>query len=310
MDNFSTSLGRMLCGNALDLLPHFPSSIVDLVFTSPPYALVCPKAYGNPEAEAWLEMFRPFAAQIKRVLRPGGSLVVNLGGSWLPGRPERSLYQFELPIMLVREFGFHLCQEFFWFNPSRIPCSYWVNIDRSRMKDAVECLWWLSNKPKPTVDNRRLAVPYGKAQKRDIVKGRKKSISPSGHKIGHYMAKDNGGGIPPNLLAVPSAGDHAYIAACRRRGITPHPARFPLELPEYFQRFLTDPGDLVLDPFAGSCVTAEAAEKLGRRWLCIEQSEEYLEGGTLRFRENYKRAESRPGKYELLNPRWYWEGEG
>ena len=65
-----------------------------------------------------------------------------------------------------------------------------------------------------------------------------------------------------------------------------HPARFPKELPEYFIRLLTDPGDMVLDPFAGSCVTGAVAERLGRRWTCCELDEDYLKGAMARFQSN------------------------
>jgi len=63
----------------------------------------------------------------------------------------------------------------------------------------------------------------------------------------------------------------------------PHPARFPHGLPEFFIKFLTDPGDLVIDPFAGSNITGEVAERLQRRWLAFEIVEEYLEASKFRF---------------------------
>jgi site-specific DNA-methyltransferase (cytosine-N4-specific) len=74
-----------------------------------------------------------------------------------------------------------------------------------------------------------------------------------------------------------------YQEYCRANGIDIHPARFPALLPEYFIRFLTDPGDLVVDPFGGSCVTGMVAEALGRKWACIELSSEYIRGGIGRF---------------------------
>lgn len=48
---------------------------------------------------------------------------------------------------------------------------------------------------------------------------------------------------------------------------------------------LTDPGDFVLDPFGGSCVTGEACEKLGRAWACCDLVEEYLNGAMGRFQQ-------------------------
>ena len=107
---------------------------------------------------------------------------------------------------------------------------------------------------------------------------------PSGHVISDKFRKDNGGSVPPNLLAVANTESNGrYQDYCREKGFDIHPARFPAQLPEYFIRMLTDPGDLVVDPFAGSCVTGAVAETLGRRWACAELSEEYLNGALARF---------------------------
>lgn len=59
--------------------------------------------------------------------------------------------------------------------------------------------------------------------------------------------------------------------------------RFPHGLPEFFIKFLTEPGDLVVDPFAGSNITGEVAERLERHWLAFEMIEEYLEASKFRF---------------------------
>jgi site-specific DNA-methyltransferase (cytosine-N4-specific) len=154
-----------------------------------------------------------------------------------------------------------------------------------RVKSAVNCVWWLSKSPRPKADNRRVLTPYGAKMRADISRGaRKAQKSPSGHSVGPSFCRDNGGAIPPNLLQL--AGREAnreYLTRCRDAGLSPHPARFPIGLPEFFIKFLTDPGDLVLDPFAGSCVTGEAAEKLGRKWICIERVADYLAGARFRF---------------------------
>jgi site-specific DNA-methyltransferase (cytosine-N4-specific) len=54
-------------------------------------------------------------------------------------------------------------------------------------------------------------------------------------------------------------------------------------VPEFFIRFLTEPRQLVVDPFAGSNVTGHVAEGLGRRWLSIEINADYVAGSRLRF---------------------------
>jgi site-specific DNA-methyltransferase (cytosine-N4-specific) len=286
-ETFHTQLGSMVLADSREYLQTLPPGSVDLVMTSPPFALVIAKAYGNPDQDAYLAWFRPFACEIRRVLKESGSLVMDVGGAWRRGKPVRSLYHLELPLMLTRELGFHLAQEFYWFNPCTVPGpAQWVNIRRERVKCAVNCVWWLSKTPWPKADNRRVLTPYGGKMRASIARGtRKARKSPSGHTVGPSFCRDNGGAIPSNLLHLPGneAGSD-YLKRCRAVGIEPHPARFPARLPEFFIKFLTDPGDLIVDPFAGSCVTGRVAEDLGRRWICVERVSEYLAGAKMRFK--------------------------
>ena len=281
-----TRLGRMLCGDArCHLMNGAAEQSVDLIMTSPPFGLVRKKTYGNEDAHRYCDWFRPFAEGFRRVLKAGGSLVIDIGGAWKPGTPTRSLYHFELLLMLCEDYGFHLCQEHYWWNPSKLPTpAEWVNVRRVRVKDAVNCVWWLSPTPWPKASNRRVLAPYS-ASMRDLLKhGYEAKLRPSGHQISDKFGKDNGGAVPPNLLAVANTESNGrYQDYCRRNGYPIHPARFPEEVPEYFIRMLTDPGDLVLDPFAGSCVTGAVAEQLGRRWTCCELDEEFLKGAMARF---------------------------
>ena len=280
-----TALGTVLCGDALCHLHHAPAGTVDLAVTSPPFGLVRKKSYGNEDAHRYCDWFRPFAAGLRRVLKESGSLVIDIGGAWKRGTPTRSLYHFELLLMLCEDYGFHLCQEHYWWNPSKLPTpAEWVNIRRVRVKDAVNCVWWLSPTPWPKASNRRVLAPYSESMHGLLKKGYRAKLRPSGHQISTKFAKDNGGSVPPNLLAVANTeSTGSYQSYCRQHGLPVHPARFPKELPEYFIRMLTDPGDMVLDPFAGSCMTGAVAERLGRRWACCELNEDYLKGAMARF---------------------------
>ncbi len=282
----STKHGEILWGDARSFLFNKakPES-VDLIMTSPPFGLVRKKSYGNEDADQYCEWFRPFAEGFKRVLKDSGSLVIDIGGAWIPGQPTRSLYHFKLLIMLVEEYGFHLCQEHYWWNPSKLPTpAEWVNVRRVRVKDAVNCVWWLSKTPYPKANNKRVLQPYSKSMKHLLKNGYVAKLRPSGHDISEKFSKDNGGSVPPNLLAIANTESNGrYQDHCRSENIAIHPARFPAALPEYFMRFLTDPGDYVVDPFGGSCVTGAVAEALERKWTCCELSEEYLLGGKARF---------------------------
>ena len=135
-----------------------------------------------------------------------------------------------------------------------------------------------------------------------------------GHEISTKFGRDNGASIPPNLIAIAHTESNAhYQRYCKEQGIKPHPARFPTELPEYFIRMLTDEGDMVLDPFGGSCVTGEVCERLNRRWVCVEIVEEYLEGAKGRFvRPPAPRTPKGPARssnyYRVPRPDILWDG--
>jgi len=281
-----TSHGRIFLGDSLAMFRDLiKERSVDLIMTSPPFGLVRKKDYGNVDAHEYVDWFKPFAEAFRQALKPRGSLVIDIGGSWIPGQPTRSLYHYELLIMLCREFGFHLAQEFFWWNPARLPTpAEWVTVRRIRVKDAIDCIWWLSPTPWPKASNRRILQPYSDSMRVLLAKGYTPKLRPSGHDISDCFGTDNGAAIPPNLIALAhTESNSTYIRYCTEKGLKPHPARFPVDLPKFFVRMLTDEGDLVVDPFGGSCVTGEAAERLHRSWFCCETVEDYLKGALGRF---------------------------
>lgn len=291
--------GATYVGDAERLMKYIPAQSVNLVLTSPPFALTRKKEYGNEDADQYVEWFMGFAQEFKRILTDDGSLVIDLGGAYLPGVPVRSIYQFELLVRLCREMGFFLAEEFYHYNPARLPApAEWVNVRRIRVKDSVNTVWWLSKSPFPKADNRNVLKSYSESMKSLLRNGYKAKLRPSGHDISDNFSKNNGGAIPPNLLGYGHAGEDLleniielantesnspYITRCKEAGIKPHPARFPIAFAAFFIKFLTNEGDIVLDPFAGSNTTGYVAECLERRWVSIEMREEYLEGAKLRF---------------------------
>ena len=292
---YETPLGAAYQGDSRELLKALPSGSTNLVFTSPPYALHFKKAYGNVSKADYVEWFLDFAREIHRVLADDGSFVLNIGGSWNPGEPTRSLYHFKLMIALVEELGFHLAQECYWYNPAKMPVpAEWVTVRRVRIKDSVEHVWWLSKTPFPKADNRKVLRPYSADMLRLAKRGVKAAVRPSGHNITSSFDKiEAGGSIPSNVLEDQVADEmfiggnnsanDAYTMRCKAEGIKIHPARFPAALPDFFVKLLTDEGDLVIDPFAGSNTAGAVAERLGRRWIGMELSEEYLEASKFRF---------------------------
>ena len=313
-----TPLGQIIRGDSLDVLTRYADASIDLIMTSPPFGLVRKKDYGNVAADEYVEWFEPFAARFKRILKDNGSLVIDIGGTWNKGYPTRNLYHFKLLIMLCEKFGFHLAQDFYWWNPSRLPTpAEWVTVRRVRVKDAINTVWWLSKTPWPKASNLRVLQPYSQAMKHLLKNGYTAKKRPSGHDISEKFRIDNGAAIPPNLIVIPNTESNSfYLRYCEEKGIKPHPARYPAELPEYFIRMLTEAGDLVVDPFAGSCVTGEVCERTERRWACIELLDEYCEAALGRFvrdpQETAKPAtnpDAPANYYRVPRPGILWNGD-
>jgi len=292
---YSTTLGDAYLADSLALLKALPDDSIGVVLTSPPYALHFKKEYGNANKSDYVDWFCTFAREMFRVLAPDGSLVLNIGGSYNPGVPTRSLYHFKLLIELVETIGFHLAQECFWYNPAKMPMpAEWVTVRRIRLRDSVEYVWWLSKTPWPKANNRTVLKPYSKDMERLNKKGIRRTVRPSGHNIkSSFSGVDAGGSIPPNVIEdeLPAdllkvgnnAANDSYTTRCKSAGLKIHPARFPAALPEFFLKLLTEDGDIVLDPFAGSNTTGAVAESLGLRWIAVELVESYLEASRFRF---------------------------
>lgn len=288
---YSTSLGVQIAGDSRAVLKGVPDNTVDLVLTSPPFALLRQKSYGNEEQEAYVGWLREFAVEVLRVLRPTGSFVLDLGGAYQRGRPVRSLYAFRVLLDLCDNVGFRLAEEFYWHNPAKLPSPIeWVNKRKIRAKDTVDTVWWLSKSDFPKSDVRNVLVPYSERMKallKDPAGFYTPKLRPSGHDIGEGFGNgDNGGAIPPNLLTVPNTESNSfYLRACKQLGRPAHPARFPLAIPRFFIDMLTEPGDTVLDIFSGSNATGRAAEERGRHWVAIDLDRSYAALSSVRFME-------------------------
>jgi predicted outer membrane repeat protein len=285
---YTTPNGAAYCGDSLDILPAFPDDSINLVITSPPFALLREKEYGNQNQQAYVDWLLPFAKLIFQKLCDDGSFVLDLGGAYNRGFPTRSLYNFRVLLILCDEVGFHLAEDFYWYNPSKLPSPIeWVNKRKIRAKDSVNTVWWFSKSEYPKADVSKVLVDYSERMKKLLDNPEKfytPKERPSGHQISKNFATDNGGAIPSNLLTIPNTDSNSpYLAYCKQLGVKAHPARFPSKLPEFFIRFLTEPDDTVLDIFAGSNTTGMVAEREGRNWIAIEQDKEYLAASSFRF---------------------------
>jgi site-specific DNA-methyltransferase (cytosine-N4-specific) len=287
---YTTRYGRSYVGDSLKLLKVLPDSSIDLILTSPPFALQCKKEYGNKDQDDYADWLLSFAPDIHRVLKETGSFVLDLGGAYRKGRPVRSLYNYRVLIRFCDEHDFKLAEEFFWHNPSKLPSPIeWVNKRKIRAKDAVNTVWWFSKTDYPKADIKKVLTPYSDRMKKLIEnpdKYYKPKARPSGHNISSGFGKANSGAIPSNLLSIPNTESNSqYLRLCKQIGVNGHPARFPEKLPSFFIKFLTDPEDLVLDVFAGSNTTGHAAEELSRNWLSFDLNQDYIAASVFRFLE-------------------------
>jgi site-specific DNA-methyltransferase (cytosine-N4-specific) len=293
---YETKLGRAYVGDARHLLSRLDNETIDLALVSPPFALQRQKAYGNEDQDTYVDWLLGFCQDVHRVLRPSGSFLLDLGGAYRKGRPVRSLYNYRVLLRLCDELDFRLAEEFFWYNPAKLPSPIeWVNKRKIRAKDSVNTVWWLSKEDYPKADIRRVLVPYSRRMRKlleDPSRFYTPKKRPSGHDISGRFAEANGGAIPSNLLDIPNTDSNSpYLRFCKIAQIEAHPARFPEKLPAFFIAFLTEPGDVVLDFFAGSNTTGAAAEATGRRWIAFESNADYLAASVFRFAAGMPEAE-------------------
>jgi hypothetical protein len=310
---FKTALGKIYHSKCEDFIKSRTGKAlrgkVNLLMTSPPFPLNQKKSYGNTNGAEYKEWLVSLAPLFSELLAPDGSIVIELGNAWEPERPVQSL----LPLRCLLDFtehpkaGLRLCQESVCYNPARLPSpAQWVTIKRVRLTDSYTHVWWLAKSDNPKADNRRALRPYSTSMERLLKRQSYNSGKrPSEHVVSETsFLTDHGGSISQNMFEVepihpgdeprlPNAfriantrSTDAFSAACREAGIVPHPARMPEGMVAFYTEFLTEPGDLILDPFAGSCTTGAVAESLGRRWVGIEIQESYVEQAKLRFKNN------------------------
>jgi len=311
---YSSKLGRLIQGNSIELLEkdgeiaHLKGK-VNLIITSPPFPLNSKKKYGNEKGGDYLKWFADLAPIFSGLLAENGSLVIEIGNAWEPERPVQSLLHLECLFNLVkhRTANLRLIQEFICYNPSKLPSpAQWVTVNRLRTVDSYTHVWWLAKSDFPKADNRKVLRPYSNKMKTLLKKQTYNAGKrPSEHQISEAgFLKDHGGSIahnffemepldeqrkvrlPHSVLSFSNTTSNEYfLKTCREQGITPHPARMSGGLVNFFIQFLTDEGDLVLDPFSGSNTTGYCAEKLNRKWVSFEIKEEYIKQAIIRFND-------------------------
>lgn len=280
---------------------------VNLILTSPPFPLNLKKSYGNLQGEDYKKWLSSLAEIWSELLAPDGSIVIELGNAWEKGRPIQSLLHLESLIGFARnkKAKLNLCQQFICYNPSRLPSpANWVTINRIRFTDSYTHVWWFSKSDFPKADNSKVLRPYSKSMEQLLKRGKYNAGKRhSEHVISEKGFLTNHGGsimhnfiecepmeegveprLPRNAFSIANTcSNDFFLKKCRELKITPHPARMSIGLAKLFIEFLTEEGDIVLDPFGGSNTTGFAAETLNRKWVSLEISENFLEQSKVRF---------------------------
>jgi len=254
---------KILLGDCEDVLKEFPDNSFDLIFTSPPYADQRAKTYGGIKPDRYVEWFLPKTTEFKRVLKPTGTFILNIKERVVDG--ERHTYVIDL-ILKMREQGWLWTEEYVWHKKNSYP-GKWPN----RFRDNWERLIQFNKQKSFNMYQEEVMVPIGdwakerlaKLSETDKIRDESRAGSGFGKNVSNWVGRDKV--YPTNVL---------HLAT--ETGNKNHSAVFPSDLPEWFIKLFTKPGDVVLDPFVGSGTTAFSALQLGRHFIGIDVNPEYV----------------------------------
>lgn len=292
---YSLDDGLAFLGHAEEAAGAIEPESLSLILTSPPYPVVN-RAYGRFGMAEWMDWMSGLVGMWRDLLRDDGTLAINLMDVHVPGSPMLSTYVERFTLDAIDRHGMHLAGRMPWHSPTKLANLEWAVKRRVALKNTVEHVILLSKTPNPAWDTRRLPPqPYAdrtESQRRSDAARRGNVRRPGGYQINEAaFAAQGEGGIPHNLfISGGVGGGGTYAKRCRAAGITPHPARFPEELPKRVILLATEPGQTVYDPMAGSNTTGKVALDLGRRFISSEPVLDYVRSSAFRFdqREDFR----------------------
>ena len=252
----------VILGDCLNVLKSLPDNSIDLIVTSPPYADQRKSTYGGISPDKYVEWFLPISNELLRVLKPSGTFVLNIKEKIVSG--ERHTYVMEL-IIEMRKQGWLWTEEFIWHKKNCFP-GKWPN----RFRDSWERLLQFNKQKDFNMYQEEVMVPMG-----DWAKTRLKNLSETdkrrdNSKVGSGFGKNVSKWVgrelayPTNVLMMATESSNKK-----------HSAVFPKELPGWFIKLFTKPGDVVLDPFLGSGTTSIVSFQADRNSIGIEIDEQY-----------------------------------
>ena len=132
-----------------------------LILTSPPFPLIVPKKYGNKVGDEYLQWVASLAPKLSQLLKPNGSIVIEIGNAWDKGSPTMSTLPLKTLMAFADSAELKICQQFVWHNTAKLPGpATWVNVKRERVTDSFTHIWWYSQVEHPKASNTRVLQPY------------------------------------------------------------------------------------------------------------------------------------------------------
>ena len=256
-------LNKIFHGDCEEVLQKLPDNCVDLIFTSPPYADQRQKTYGGVSPDHYVDWFLPKADQFMRVLKPTGTFILNIKERVVNG--ERHTYVLQL-ILNMRERGWLWTEEFMWHKKNSYP-GKWPN----RFRDNWERLIQFNKQKTFHMYQEAVMVPVGDWAKTRLAKLSKTDKRRDESKVGSGFGKNVSNWVGREMV-YPTNVLHLATESSNQE----HSATFPTDLPSWFIKLFTKPGDVVLDPFVGSGTTALAAIQLGRNYIGIDINQDYI----------------------------------
>jgi site-specific DNA-methyltransferase (adenine-specific) len=265
-------INKIFLGDCGEVLQDFPDNSIDLIFTSPPYADQRKKTYGGVSPNEYVNWFLPKADQFFRVLKPTGTFILNIKERVVNG--ERHTYVIEL-ILEMRKRGWLWTEEFMWHKKNSYP-GKWPN----RFRDNWERLIQFNKSKKFNMYQDAVMVPIGDWAKDRLSKLSNADLNRDESKVGSGFGKNVSNWLGRNYV-YPTNVIHMATECANKK----HSAVFPVELPKWFIKLFTIPGDIVLDPFVGSGTTAAAAIQTARKYVGIDINPEYVDMSRTRVAE-------------------------
>ncbi len=250
MTNYAEFLDSVICGDNAEVLQTLPSECVDIVVTSPPYDNL--RTYGG---HSW--DFEALAAQLVRVLKPGGVIVWVVSDATVDGSETGTSMRQAMHFMSL---GMNLHDTMIW-----------NKLQSSAIGGIVNRYW--------SVWEYMFIISKGKPKTFNPLDDRLNKWA--GTKVHGTIRKPDGTRIPKSCIGneIPAMGRRNNVwevsPVLSNRG-DDHPAPFPESLVKDHLLSWSNPGDVVLDPFAGSGTSLVAAKELNRHWVGIEINAEYI----------------------------------